>query len=322
MTPASRKVLEAEKERALAEIGRLDALVSAIDEALEAPTHRPAPPAPRPPEPEEYDALPALVDAATLAPLTPLQFQVFSVFVAARGEYLSASQIDDRCAKTGAFGSLSAVRDKGYLIGRPTPGRARNQLTYHVACFGAPRVLQDGFQHRGKTLERVVQEVAKPAQQVSRPVDEPKPVQVKPSPPAPAPAPVQPRPAPPPPAPVSAPAPPPAPPAAPVEKKFYPPVASLRKPAAPPPRAPHRPGSMSATQQAFGADGNGGHAQADAGRIKVSTYLIRKGHSVSPAAGGSWRVDGKLMDRMDVLDLINEHRAKAEVPPAVLQDLE
>lgn len=86
------------------------------------------------------DPLPEPVDCATLAPLTPTQFKVFSVMVAARGEYLPPSEIDKRSGIDGSYGSLAGVRDKGYLIRRHAPGRPKNCHIYHVACFGAPRV--------------------------------------------------------------------------------------------------------------------------------------------------------------------------------------
>jgi hypothetical protein len=183
MTPKVRDILQAERDRLGAEISRLIRIVDALDAILDEPeankpdtgtkTCRSLELAPQPAEEEE--PLPALVDAATLPPLTPIQFKVFSVFVAAKGEYVSASQIDDRCAKTGAFGSLSGVVTKGYLVGRPAPGRPRNQMIYHVACFGAPTVLQDSFQHRGKSLEKVVQQQAQLVQQVKAPVAQPAP---------------------------------------------------------------------------------------------------------------------------------------------------
>jgi hypothetical protein len=82
-------------------------------------------------------------------------------------------------------------------------------------------------------------------------------------------------------------------------------------------------GSVTVTAQLLGADGNGGAGieRGDRGGIKVSTYLSRRGHTVFPARGG-WTVDGKFMDRYDVVDVINAHREKAELPPVEATDLE
>ena len=72
----------------------------------------------------------------------------------------------------------------------------------------------------------------------------------------------------------------------------------------------------------LGRDGNGGNRLAtDSKNIKVSTYLIRKGHTCTPAPGG-WRVDGKFMDKWDVLDVVNKHRVVADLAPAVEGELE
>ena len=254
------------------------------------------------------------VNCATLAPLTPLQFKVLNVFVAARGEYVASGEIDKRAGFQGAFAHVAPLRAKGYIRARQMPGMAKNRHAYDIAFFGAPTVLRDGFELRGKKLSGQQRTPAAAAAPTIPPsgVD---------APPAPAPRPAAPIIAP---AAVTPPPPAPAPPvsAPPEPKKSYPPVASLRKSAAPPPRAPHTPGSLSATQAAFGADGNGGRGPgADVGRIKVSTYLIRKGHSCSSARGG-WQVDGRFMDKDDVLEIVNRHRRAADLPPALADDLE
>lgn len=52
--------------------------------------------------------------------------------------------------------------------------------------------------------------------------------------------------------------------------------------------------------------------------LNAKTYLLRKGHTCSIAEHGL-RVDGKLLDKFEVLDLVNRYRAKAELAP--LQNL-
>ncbi len=124
------------------------------------------------------DPLPEPVDCATLAPLTPMQFKVFSVMVAARGEYLPSSEIDKRSGIDGSYGSLAGVRDKGYLIRRHAPGRPKNCHIYHVACFGAPRVEESNKgagPHSGLTKKDLMEEVKIIVEQPA-PLVEPEPV--------------------------------------------------------------------------------------------------------------------------------------------------
>lgn len=83
-----------------------------------------------------------MVDAATLPPLTPLQFKVFSAIVAARGQYISAADIDANTGSPGSYGSLQAVRGKGYI--RAIDASSKHNTAYEVVCFGTPRVAAHG----------------------------------------------------------------------------------------------------------------------------------------------------------------------------------
>lgn len=240
---------------------------------------------PTPPEPAgEPEPEPELVDCSTLAPLTKNQFEVFSVIVAAKGQWLSFKEIDVRAGKSGACQNLYPLENKGYIRGVDLPyeGSCRRRRTYVVACFGAPTVLDDSFAHRGKKWE-------------SPSTDKPA-----------------------------------------IERQIAP---IMRAAAAPPPRAKipeRRPlpmksperlaqeaGTSALTAELLGRDGNGGAPRPGAkpSAIVVTTYLIRRGFSCNKMRGG-WSVDGKFCSAWEVLEIINEHRRRAELPPAVEQDLE
>lgn len=62
------------------------------------------------------------------------------------------------------------------------------------------------------------------------------------------------------------------------------------------------------------APGRGAADLDDRGKFKVTTYLIRKGHTAS-AQGQGFRIDGRYYDREEAIELVNSHRAKAELPP-------
>jgi hypothetical protein len=49
------------------------------------------------------------------------------------------------------------------------------------------------------------------------------------------------------------------------------------------------------------------------GKFKITTYLLRKGH-MATAQGVGYRIDGRYHDLDEALEVVNRHRAKADLP--------
>jgi hypothetical protein len=56
------------------------------------------------------------------------------------------------------------------------------------------------------------------------------------------------------------------------------------------------------------------------GKLKITTYLIRKGHMAS-VQGQNYRIDGRILDKWEALELVNEHRAKADLPELQMSEV-
>lgn len=293
-----------------------------------------APPQSEPTHPSIVDGRP-LVDAATLAPLTSKQAEIFGALCrlsktsgAVRARHIametSYASVNDALYSIEKKGFCAHTGDGDHVFYRPlasgTPNIEDTPKTGHKAAWTQEEIdgiaqldasKGDSYEAYGKKIGRTVNAVTSMAYSreiFRRELRYPEPVQAKADPPKPVvektnghavelspaakaelarPAPVKPKDKP--------------------ETRVSSPVVR-RVDTTALPRA-----HESVTAELTG-DPTPGRSAAD-NAFDPKTYLIRKGHTVSIEFGGRLRVDGKCLERGEVIDLVNSYRVKADLPP-------